>query len=102
MSTLRGSTVLSHVHKGHRLIDDPFCQFLTLYVGPGDYQSVTRTLTFSQSNRREAFAVQIQGDTIDEEDEEFRAVLSTEVSEDSVRLNPVRTMVTIRDDDSKF
>ena len=68
-------------------------------AAPEDFQEVTRTLTFSQSNTREVFAVQIESDSIDEEDEEFQAVLSLDSGEDSVSLIPAQTTVVINDDD---
>ena len=70
-------------------------------AGPEDYTSVTRTLTFSPSNLREVFAVQIRDDNTDElEEEEFRAVISIEPEEEgSVQLIPERTVIVIRDND---
>ena len=51
---------------------------------------------------RETFAVQISGDVIDEEDEEFGATISIDLSEQAtVQLMPAQTVVVITDDDSE-
>lgn len=60
---------------------------------------MTRVLTFSQSNTREEFAVQVENDAIVEEDEQFGATLSLDPSEDSVQLIPSTTTVVITDND---
>ncbi len=72
---------------------------ISLVSAPQDFQEVTRTFTFSQSNKREEFAVQIASDVLDEEDEEFRAVISIDLGEGSVQLIPSETVVVIQDDD---
>ena len=69
-------------------------------IAPEDYTEVTMPLTFSQSNIRGEIAVRIQLDTLDEEDETFRAVLSVDSDENSVQVIPAEATVTIIDDDS--
>lgn len=62
---------------------------------------MTRTLSFSPSNSREVFTVQIRNDNTDEEEEEeFRATISIEPGDEgSVQLIPEQTVVVITDDD---
>jgi hypothetical protein len=73
------------------------------FAAPEDFQEITsRTLSFSPSNNREVFAVQINPDAIVENDEEFRAVISVQPGEDSVMLSPAQTTIEIADDDSKL
>ena len=79
-----------------------FHVFFYSVSAPDDYTEVMMTLTFSQSNIREQFAVRIQPDVLDEEDETFRAVLSIDPGEDSVQLIPAEATVTITDDDGKL
>ena len=71
-------------------------------AAPEDYIEFTSPLTFSRSNIREPFAVRIQPDVIDEENETFRAVLTIDPGEDSVQLIPSEAVVTITDDDGMY
>lgn len=68
-------------------------------TAPGDYTTLTRTLTFNPSNTRQVITVNIVDDRADEPTEEFLAMLSTEETTDVVQLLPSQATVDIQDDD---
>ena len=61
-----------------------------------DYNSITVTLTFSESTTRQCRDMAIIDDSTYEEDEMFSATL---VSDDDVELDPDSGVVTISDND---
>ena len=67
----------------------------TSFLASEDYEAITRSLAFSQSNRVELVTIQIFRDTIDEEDEEFQAVISLDSDDDSILLKPAETTIVI-------
>ena len=66
---------------------------------PGDYTSVSVTLTFDGSTDRQCENIPLEDDMILEGVEEFNVVLESD--EERVTLSPERAVVRITDDDGK-